>query len=54
MINTKSHMEQTNSEMGALTDADLDAVNGGSIIGDFVRMIGRVFGNHGDARRPTK
>ena len=53
MINTKSHMEQTNSEMGALTDAELDAVNGGSIIRDFMRIVAGVLRGDSDARRST-
>jgi hypothetical protein len=53
MINTGSHVEQTNSEMGALTDAELEAINGGSIIGDFARFIARAFLGNGDARRST-
>jgi hypothetical protein len=32
------NMEQNNSEM--LTDADLDAINGGNFIGDFFRAVG--------------
>ena len=32
--------EQNNSEIGMLTDAELDAINGGNIIGDFFRAIG--------------
>jgi hypothetical protein len=39
--------------MGALTDAELDAVNGGSIIRDFVCAIARVFHGDSDARRST-
>jgi hypothetical protein len=34
------NMEQNNSEIGLLTDADLDAINGGNCVGDFFRAIG--------------
>ena len=40
MINSKSDMEQNNSEIGMLTDADLDAINGGNFVGDFFRAVG--------------
>jgi hypothetical protein len=35
------NMEQNNSEIGMLTDADLDAINGGNWIGDAARAVGR-------------
>ncbi len=34
------NLEQNNSEIGMLTDADLDAINGGNCVGDFFRAIG--------------
>jgi hypothetical protein len=34
------NMEQKNWEIGELTDAELDAVNGGNCVGDFFRAIG--------------
>jgi hypothetical protein len=34
------NMEQNNWGTGELTDADLDAINGGNCIGDFFRTIG--------------
>jgi hypothetical protein len=58
MINSKSHMEQTNSEMGVLTDAELDSINGGNWFGDAVRAVGRfivgALQGPGDLRPPTR
>jgi hypothetical protein len=57
MINSKSHMEQTNSEMGVLTDAELDSINGGNWLGNAVRAVGHFIVNAlhgpGDLRSPT-
>ncbi len=47
MINSNDKI--SHSEIGALTDAELDAVNGGGII-SFLR---RLFGGPGDLRRST-
>jgi bacteriocin-like protein len=47
------NMEQTNSEIRELTDAELEAISGGSIIGDIGRWIVRRFQGNGDQRRPT-
>ena len=33
MINSKGHMEQTNPEIGVLTDAELDSISGGDMMG---------------------
>jgi hypothetical protein len=58
MINSKSHMEQTNFEIGVLTDAELDSINGGNWLGDAVRAVGHFIVNAlhgpGDLRSPTK
>ena len=65
MINSKSDMEPTNLEMGALTDAELDAINGGNWLGDAFRAVGRGlatvggfivsgFQGPGDLRSPTR
>ena len=57
MINSKSeiiqNMEQTNSEMGVLTDAELEAISGGNWLGDIGRFIVRALHGNGDQRRPT-
>ena len=42
MINSKNHMEQTNPEMGVLTDAELDSINGGNRFVDAVRAVGHL------------
>ena len=34
------NMEQNNWGTGELTDAELDAINGGNCVGDFFRAIG--------------
>ena len=46
------HMEQKNSEIEVLTDAELEAISGGNWFGDVIRAIGRVFAGPGDHRRP--
>jgi hypothetical protein len=46
------NMEQKNSENRALTDAELDAINGGNWLGNAIRAIGRFFAGPGDHRRP--
>jgi hypothetical protein len=55
------NMEQTNSGILELTDAELDAVNGGNWIGDIGRAIVKAveyvasgFQGPGDLRSPTK
>jgi hypothetical protein len=57
MINFKSHMEQTNSEMGVLRDDELDSINGGNWLGNAVRAVGHFIVNAlhgpGDLRSPT-
>ncbi len=47
------NMEQTNSEIGLLTDAELDAVTGGNWLGDIGRWIVRHLQGPGDVRRST-
>ena len=58
MTNSKAEamqkLEQTNSEKDVLTDVELEAVSGGSMIVDYVRAVVRVLGMHGDERRSTK
>jgi len=65
MINSKSDMGQTNSEMGVLTDVELDSINGGNWLGDAFRAIGSAivtaggfivsgFQGPGDLRSPTR
>lgn len=47
------NVEQKNSEIEMLTDAELDAINGGNWLGDIGRwIVARLKGN-GDQRRPT-
>jgi bacteriocin-like protein len=57
MINSKGetvqNMEHTNSEMIPLTDAELNAITGGSLLGDLGRMIAHALQRNGDQRRPT-
>ena len=52
------NVEQTNLEVGALTDAELDAINGGNWFGDALRAVGHfiVSALHGpgDLRPPTR
>ena len=47
------NLEQTGPENRVLTDAELDEINGGSIMGTLVRFVREAFGGHGDQRRPT-
>ena len=47
------NMEQTNSEILELTDAELEAINGGNWLGDIGRWIVRHLQGNGDQRRPT-
>jgi bacteriocin-like protein len=47
------NMEQKNSEIRELTDAELDAISGGNIFGDIGRWIVRRLQGNGDQRRPT-
>jgi hypothetical protein len=65
MINSKSDLGQTNSEICELTDAELDAINGGNWLGDAFRAIGSAivsagefivsgFQGPGDLRAPTR
>jgi hypothetical protein len=61
MINSKGeimqNVEQTNPEMGVLTDAELDSINGGNWIGNAVRAVGhfivKALHGPGDLRSPT-
>ena len=57
MINSKGeimqNIEPTNSEMGVLTDADLDAISGGNWLGDIGRWVVRHLKGDGDLRRST-
>jgi hypothetical protein len=46
-------MEQTNSEIRVLTDAELEAITGGGIFGRIVRFLHDLFDGPGDLRRPT-
>ena len=46
-------MEQTNTEIRELTDAELETINGGSIIGWIVKHVHDLFAGPGDHRRPT-
>ena len=56
MINSKGEItqsiEQTNSEMGALTDAELEAINGGGIFGRIGHFFHNLFAGSGDHRSP--
>jgi hypothetical protein len=45
------NMEQKNSEIRELSDAELDAINGGSIIGWIVKHVHDLFAGPGDHRR---
>jgi hypothetical protein len=47
------NMEQTNSENGVLTDAELEAISGGNIFGRIVHFVHDLFAGPGDLRRPT-
>lgn len=57
MINSKGeivqNMDQTNSEIGVLQDAELDAISGGNIFGDIGRWVVRHLKGPGDLRRST-
>ena len=50
------NMEQKNSEMGVLTDAELDSINGGNWLGNAIRAVGHFISGAlhgpGDHRRP--
>jgi len=46
-------MEQKNSEIRELTDAELEAISGGNIFGDIGRWIVRHLQGPGDLRRAT-
>jgi hypothetical protein len=50
---TMENMEQTNSEIRELTDAELETIDGGSIFGRIVHFLHDVFAGPGDHRRPT-
>ena len=47
------NMEQTNSEIRELTDADLDSVSAGNWLGDIGLFIVRALHGNGDQRRST-
>jgi bacteriocin-like protein len=47
------NMEQKNSEIRELSDAELEAISGGNIFGDIGRWIVRHLQGNGDQRRPT-
>ena len=47
------NMEQTNCENRVLTDAELEAIDGGSILGWIVKHVHDLFAGPGDHRRPT-
>jgi bacteriocin-like protein len=46
------NMDQKNSEIRELTDAELEAISGGNIFGDIGRWIVRRLQGNGDQRRP--
>lgn len=46
-------IEQMNLEPRALTDAELDQISGGSILGRIGSFLRSIFGGPGDHRRPT-
>jgi bacteriocin-like protein len=46
-------MELANSEMLELTDAELEAINGGNFLGDIGRWVVRHLKGDGDLRRST-
>ncbi len=46
------NLEQTNSENRMLTDAELEAINGGSWFGKLVHFLHDLFDGPGDHRRP--
>lgn len=45
------NLEQKNLEIRELTDADLEAISGGSIIGWIVKHVHDLFAGPGDLRR---
>lgn len=45
--------EQTNSEIRELTDAELEAIAGGSFWHSLAHILHTIFGGPGDHRRPT-
>jgi hypothetical protein len=47
------NVEQKNSENHMLTDAELEAINGGSIFGWIVKHVHDLFAGSGDLRRST-
>ena len=47
------NMEQTNLENRVLTDAELEEISGGSILGRIVHAIHDLFSGSGDLRRST-
>ena len=47
------NMEQKNSEIRELTDAELEAISGGNIFGRIVHFLHDLFDGPGDHRRPT-
>jgi bacteriocin-like protein len=47
------NIEQKNSEIRELTDAELEAISGGNIFGDIGRWIVRRLQGNGYQRRPT-
>ena len=48
------NMEQKNSEIRELTDADLETISGGNIFGDIGRWIVRRLQGPGDLRPATR
>ena len=48
------NMDQRNVEIGELTDAELEAINGGNWLGDIGRWIVRRFQGPGDLRPATR
>jgi bacteriocin-like protein len=47
------NMEQENSEILELTDAELEAISGGNWLGDIGRWVVRHLKGDGDVRRST-
>jgi bacteriocin-like protein len=48
------NVEQKNSEIETLSDAELEAINGGFFLWDAARWIIRRFQGPGDLRPPTR
>jgi hypothetical protein len=46
------NMEQTNTEILELTDAELETINGGNWFGKVIHFIHDLFDGPGDHRRP--